>query len=100
MRKINGVLRWSRGTEENGVSITGMAYANRWHSTDQIPERAVTDRGHFALGQSSTRPMAATPRASASRAAGAQDDGNSHGRGSKPMRCIRRSISTTTSLIS
>jgi outer membrane receptor protein involved in Fe transport len=40
-RKINGVMRWSRGTQEDGVSITGMAYANRWYSTDQIPERAV-----------------------------------------------------------
>ncbi|BGE85706.1 TonB-dependent receptor [Methylosinus sp. 3S-1] len=40
-RKINGVMRWSHGTQEDGVSITGMAYANRWYSTDQIPERAV-----------------------------------------------------------
>ena len=40
-RKINGVLRWSRGEENNGMSITGMAYANRWNSTDQIPLRAV-----------------------------------------------------------
>jgi outer membrane receptor protein involved in Fe transport len=42
MRKINSVLRWSRGTQEDGVSITAMAYANRWYSTDQIPERAVS----------------------------------------------------------
>ena len=40
-RKINGVMRWSRGTQDDGVSITGMAYANRWYSTDQIPERAI-----------------------------------------------------------
>ena len=38
-RKINGVLRWSRGEENNGMSITGMAYASRWNSTDQIPVR-------------------------------------------------------------
>ncbi|CAN2534426.1 hypothetical+protein [Methylocapsa aurea] len=42
MRKINSVLRWSRGTQEDGVSITAMAYANRWFSTDQIPSRAVS----------------------------------------------------------
>jgi outer membrane receptor protein involved in Fe transport len=42
MRKINSVLRWSRGTQEDGVSITAMAYANRWYSTDQIPDRAVS----------------------------------------------------------
>ncbi len=43
MHKINGVLRWSRGTDENGVSITAMAYANHWHASNQIPERAVTE---------------------------------------------------------
>jgi outer membrane receptor protein involved in Fe transport len=41
MRKINSVLRWSRGTQEDGLSITAMAYANRWYASDQIPERAV-----------------------------------------------------------
>jgi outer membrane receptor protein involved in Fe transport len=43
MHKINGVLRWTKGTQDNGLSVTGMAYANRWFSTDQIPERAVTE---------------------------------------------------------
>nr|WP_255608597.1 TonB-dependent receptor [Methylosinus sp. Sm6] len=42
VRKINSVLRWSRGTQEDGVSITAMAYANRWYSSDQIPSRAVS----------------------------------------------------------
>jgi outer membrane receptor protein involved in Fe transport len=41
LRKINGVMRWSQGSLDNGLSITGMAYANRWYSTDQIPKRAV-----------------------------------------------------------
>lgn len=41
MRRINSVLRWSRGTQEDGMLITAMAYANKWYSTDQIPERAV-----------------------------------------------------------
>jgi outer membrane receptor protein involved in Fe transport len=43
MHKINGVSRWSQGTQDNGLSLTGMAYANRWFSTDQIPQRAVTE---------------------------------------------------------
>jgi outer membrane receptor protein involved in Fe transport len=43
-RKINAVLRYSRGTEADGFGVTGMAYANRWNSTDQIPLRAV-DQG-------------------------------------------------------
>jgi opacity protein-like surface antigen len=43
MHKINGVLRWSQGTDENGFSVTAMAYANHWHASNQIPERAVTE---------------------------------------------------------
>jgi len=40
-RKINGMVRYSRGDAMNGFAITGMGYAGRWYSTDQIPERAV-----------------------------------------------------------
>jgi outer membrane receptor protein involved in Fe transport len=43
VRKFNGVLRYSQGTADDGFSITGMAYSNRWTSTDQIPERAVNE---------------------------------------------------------
>jgi outer membrane receptor protein involved in Fe transport len=39
--KINTVLRYSRGDNADGFSITGMAYKAHWDSTDQIPERAV-----------------------------------------------------------
>src|SRR4051812_35544125 len=42
-RKINGVLRYSQGTADDGFSVTGMAYDNHWTSTDQIPERAVSE---------------------------------------------------------
>lgn len=48
-RKINAVLRWSRGEENDGMSITGMAYANRWNSTDQIPLR-ILDYGFSRWG--------------------------------------------------
>src|SRR5262249_47631110 len=41
MRKLNGVLRYSQGTYDNGFSLTGMAYTNRWNSTDQVPLRAI-----------------------------------------------------------
>jgi len=43
LRKYNGVLRYSEGTVDNGLSITGMAYTNSWHSSDQIAQRAVTE---------------------------------------------------------
>ena len=42
-RKYNGVLRYIEGTAENGLALTAMAYTNSWHSTDQIPLRAVLD---------------------------------------------------------
>jgi outer membrane receptor protein involved in Fe transport len=41
IRKINGALRYSEGTADNGMSITGMAYRNGWTSTDQVAQRAI-----------------------------------------------------------
>ena len=43
-KKINGLVRYSRGDTVNGLSLTGMGYRATWNSTDQIPRRAV-DRG-------------------------------------------------------
>ena len=40
-RKINGVLRYSEGSETNGFNVTAMGYKAHWNSTDQIPQRAV-----------------------------------------------------------
>jgi hypothetical protein len=40
-RKLNGVLRYSEGTQANGFNVTAMAYRAQWNSTDQIPRRAV-----------------------------------------------------------
>ena len=42
-RKINGVLRYSRGTEAGGFNVTAMAYNSTYNATDQIPKRAVDD---------------------------------------------------------
>ncbi len=46
-RKLNGVLRFSHGTNADGFSLTGMAYSGKWNATDQIPQRAV-DRGEIS----------------------------------------------------
>ena len=43
-KKFNTALRYSRGDNADGFSVTGMAYKADWDSTDQIPERAV-DQG-------------------------------------------------------
>lgn len=40
-RKVNGVLRFSRGTAQNGFSVTGMGYRATWDATDQVPARAI-----------------------------------------------------------
>jgi TonB dependent receptor/Carboxypeptidase regulatory-like domain/TonB-dependent Receptor Plug Domain len=40
--KVNGVLRFSRGDNRNGFSVTGMGYWADWNSTDQVAERAIT----------------------------------------------------------
>jgi hypothetical protein len=40
-RKLNTVLRYSRGDNRNGVSVTGMGYWADWNATDQVPERAI-----------------------------------------------------------
>ena len=42
-RKFNGFLRYSEGSADNGIAVTALAYTNSWHSTDQIPARAVLD---------------------------------------------------------
>ncbi len=41
LRKLNGVVRYSQGSVQDGFSLTVMAYANKWNSTDQIPARAI-----------------------------------------------------------
>ena len=41
LRKFSGVARYSWGRPTSNFSVVGMAYRNRWHATDQIPQRAV-----------------------------------------------------------
>jgi outer membrane cobalamin receptor len=40
-RKLNGLVKYTRGDDENGFGVTGGAYDGEWRSTDQIPLRAV-----------------------------------------------------------
>ncbi len=48
-RKVSGVLKYSRGDAGSGWSVEAMGYDGQWHSTDQIPLRAVQagDIGRF-----------------------------------------------------
>ncbi len=40
-RKSSGVLRYVIGGDKNGISLTASGYDNRFHSTDQVPQRAI-----------------------------------------------------------
>ena len=42
-RKLDGMLRYSHGDATNGFTVTAMGYHNDWHSTDQVPDRAITE---------------------------------------------------------
>jgi hypothetical protein len=42
-RKLNGVLRFSQGTNADGYTASLMGYTGTWNATDQIPQRAVSD---------------------------------------------------------
>ncbi len=39
--KFNGVVRYSQGNARDGFSATFLGFENHWHSTDQIPQRAI-----------------------------------------------------------
>ena len=40
-RKVNGVLRYSQGSRDDGLAITAMGYRGQWTSTDQLAQRAI-----------------------------------------------------------
>jgi TonB dependent receptor/TonB-dependent Receptor Plug Domain len=42
-QKFDGMLRFTNGDEQRGLTITATAYHNAWHSTDQVPDRAITE---------------------------------------------------------
>ena len=56
-KKISSVLRYSRGSTQNGFSLTGMGYWADWDSTDQVPARAIASGqiGRFGLVDPSDR---------------------------------------------
>lgn len=41
--RVNGVLRYHRGTASDFWTITAMGYHGKWNSTDQVPQHAITD---------------------------------------------------------
>ncbi|WP_249780686.1 TonB-dependent receptor [Bradyrhizobium sp. dw_78] len=77
MRKINGLLRYTEGTASDGFSVTGMAYSNRWNSTDQVPLRAITSGQIGLYGEEDPTDGGNTDRfALSARMAGTDDAGS------------------------
>jgi hypothetical protein len=42
-RKVNGVVRYSKGNAASGFSVTGLLYHGEWNATDQVPQRAIDE---------------------------------------------------------
>ena len=42
--RIKGLLKYSQGTRDHGFNISFNGYRSTWHSTDQVPQRAI-DQG-------------------------------------------------------
>ena len=99
MRKINGLLRYSQGTAHGRLFITGMAYSNRWNSTDQVPQRAITSGQIGLYGEEDPTDGGNTNRFCAVGADGRQPTMPDRGR-PMPMSSKASSICSTTSPIS
>ncbi|MFZ1476180.1 MAG: TonB-dependent receptor [Sphingorhabdus sp.] len=42
LRKLNGLLKYSGGTAQDGWSLGLSGYGAKWQATDQVPERAIS----------------------------------------------------------
>ena len=69
VRKRNGLSRYSGDVGSGRAHLMFMAYANRWNSPDQIPQRAV-EQGLISRFGSIDTSVGASLRATACRAAG------------------------------
>jgi hypothetical protein len=41
--RLNGVVRYFRGDERDYFTLTAMSYSGQWNSTDQVPQRAISE---------------------------------------------------------
>ena len=41
--RLNGLLRYTHGEDHDFYALTAMAYSGKWNSTDQVPERAISE---------------------------------------------------------
>ncbi len=77
VRKLNALVRYTQGTALDGFSVTAMGYSNRWNSTDQIPQRAISSGQLPLYGAEDPTDGGNTDRfALSARVAGADDAGS------------------------
>jgi outer membrane receptor protein involved in Fe transport len=77
MHKYNGLVRYTQGTALDGLSITAMAYSNKWNSTDQVPQRAINSGQIGLYGSEDPTDGGNTDRfALSARVAGTDDAGS------------------------
>ena len=77
MHKYNGLVRYTQGTALDGLSITAMAYSNKWNSTDQVPQRAIASGQIGLYGSEDPSDGGNTDRfALSARIAGTDDSGS------------------------
>jgi hypothetical protein len=41
--RLNGILRYYKGTDQDFFSVTAMTYHGTWNSTDQVPQHAIDE---------------------------------------------------------
>lgn len=77
MHKFNALARYTQGTALDGLSLTGMAYSNKWNSTDQVPLRAITSGEIGLYGEEDPTDGGNTDRFALSGRVSATDDAGS-----------------------
>ena len=59
LRRVNALVKYSRGEAGDGFAVTASAYDGRWNSTDQIPGRVAFEL-KVSLSRPRTRAMIAS----------------------------------------
>ena len=95
-RKINGVLRYSRGDDRSGFNVTAMGYQATYNATDQIPS-ARSMPGRSTASARSIRPTAARFTVTACRRRGIRSETTARRR-SAPTSPTTACVSIPTSL--
>ncbi len=65
-RRLNGVLRFRHGSEQDYYTLTAMSYSGSWNATDQVPQRAIDEGAIGRFGSLNPTDGGGTSRSSLS----------------------------------